>query len=404
MSTSPSWFDQEKFSRLVKKVGPKPVTEPLPPHPGVEQENRSLSGEVLASTARISLVSKPPSLLSEHRALPALPRRTSPLPSLKTLFSNPAPARQVPSPGQPSTEESGTSAETSPDGEEVKEETGATHDADAPISHEGEALAEVWQKMGLLNEELAHAIQDRDQAVNEGTFLREQLRQAQEALKSKQGPAVSTEELALVAKERDEAVAEAQAVRAQLKAPPSVTKTDAFSKTKELVFLAGERDQARKEYAALRKEFETLKQEQTAPKEESGKVRKELEQQVEGFRQKLEERNRELAALKANPGGAAGGGDEKLKEEVASLREQLARAKEEGSVAQRGLALSQKALHETRDTLREATEGTSLSRHNFDNLKNECSTLAQQNTVLQAQNDQLTRELAATKSKLTTRL
>jgi len=411
MSTSPSWFDQEKFSRLVKKVGPKPVTEPLPPHPGVEQENRSLSGEGLASTARISLVSKPPSLLSEHRALPALPRRTSPLPSLKTLFSNPAPARQAPSSGQPSTEESGpgTSAETSPDSEEVKEETGIpTADAGAPITHEGEALAEVWQKMGQLNEELAHAIQDRDQAVNEGILLREQLRQAQEALKGKQGPAASTEELALVAKERDDAVAEAQALRTQLKVPTPVTKTDAFSKTKELVFLAGERDQARKEYAALRKEFETFKQEQTAPKEESGKFRKELEQQVEGFRQKLEERNRELAALKANPGSAAsggsGGGEEKLKEEVASLREQLSRAKDEVSIAQRGLTLSQKALHETRDTLREATEGTSLSRHNFDNLKNECSTLAQQNTVLQAQNDQLTRELAATKSKLTTRL
>jgi hypothetical protein len=54
--------------------------------------------------------------------------------------------------------------------------------------------------------------------------------------------------------------------------------------------------------------------------------------------------------------------------------------------------------------LREATEGTSLSRHNFDNLKNECATLTQQNTVLQAQNDQLTRDLAAAKSKLTTRL
>jgi hypothetical protein len=54
--------------------------------------------------------------------------------------------------------------------------------------------------------------------------------------------------------------------------------------------------------------------------------------------------------------------------------------------------------------LREATEGTSLSRHNFDNIKNECAILAQQNTVLQAQNDQLTRDLAAAKSKMTSRL
>jgi chromosome segregation ATPase len=145
-----------------------------------------------------------------------------------------------------------------------------------------------------------------------------------------------------------------------------------------------------------------LKQDQN-PKEDSGKFRKELEQQLDGFRQKLEERNREIATLKA-AAGSGGNVDEKLKEEVTSLREQLTRAKDELSVAQRGLALSQKALHETRDTLREATEGTSLSRHNFDNLKNECAILSQQNTVLQAQNDQLSRELAATKSKLTTRL
>ena len=98
------------------------------------------------------------------------------------------------------------------------------------------------------------------------------------------------------------------------------------------------------------------------------------------------------------------GGDEKQELEGASLREQLARTKEELSIAQRGLALSQKALQQTRDTLREATEGTSLSRHNFDNLKNECAILAQQNSTLQTQNEQLTRELAAAKSKITTRM
>ena len=45
----------------------------------------------------------------------------------------------------------------------------------------------------------------------------------------------------------------------------------------------------------------------------------------------------------------------------------------------------------------EATEGTSLSRHNFENMKNECATLTQQNTVLQAQNDQLSRDIIAAK-------
>ena len=57
-----------------------------------------------------------------------------------------------------------------------------------------------------------------------------------------------------------------------------------------------------------------------------------------------------------------------------------------------------------RDTLRDATEGTSLSRHNFDNLKNECASLTQQNTVLQAQNEQLSRELAAAKQRQSGRL
>jgi len=386
MSTSPSWFDQEKFSRLVKKVGTKPVTGALPAVPGTGPKNRPLPVEVpaegLAPTSRISLVSKPPSSLPEQRALPALPRRSTPLPTLKALFSQSTLSRYSPSPGPSpaeaadsvSTGESGpgTSAETIFGGEEVKEETGilpddATHeaDADAPFSEEGEDLGSIWHKMGQLNEELARTVQERDQAVNEGILLREQLGQAHEAQEGgkEEGTPAQAQELSL---------------------------------------LTEERDQSRREYATLRKEFETLKQEQS-PKEGSGKVRKELEQQVEGFRQKLEERNREIVALKAHSGGA-GDGDGKLKEEVASLREQLARAKEDSSDAQRGLTLSQKALQETRDTLREATEGTSMSRHNFENLKNECATLGQQNAVLQAQNDQLSRDLAAAKGKSTGRL
>src|SRR5271163_36398 len=122
MSTSPSWFDQEKFSRLNKKKGqknahdvapaspatpsPQPENSPAPfyPPPGssqplpegirppsIQEPPREPS---LASTANISLVSKPPSLLAEQRALPTLPRRTMPLPALKSLFpSAPAPIR-----------------------------------------------------------------------------------------------------------------------------------------------------------------------------------------------------------------------------------------------------------------------------------------------------------------------
>jgi len=137
MSTSPSWFDQEKFSRLVKKVGTRPLPEAPPGQHGAEQG--SIPGEGMAPTSRISLVSKPPSLLAEHRALPALPRRTAPMPSLKKLFPSPALSRP-PSSGRPS-------PETHPVGEEIKDETGdAPHDPDP--GQEEDALAEVWHKMG----------------------------------------------------------------------------------------------------------------------------------------------------------------------------------------------------------------------------------------------------------------
>ena len=361
MSTSPSWFDQEKFSRLVKKVG-KTVPLPAPDQPGTDPEARP-PGEGLASTARISLVSKPPSLLAENRALPALPRRTAPLPSLKSIF--PAATQRIkaelPEKLEPS-REAAPLMETVPDVEEKKEapaKVTAPGETGAMPNVESEDLAELWQKMSLLNEELAYAVQDRDQALHDNAVLLEELREAQAAAKE---PVVA----------------------------PNA------GKTQELALVTQERDGARKEYAELRMQFENLKRQEQGPRDDSAKVRKDLEQ-------KLEEKNKEISALKATT-AAVGGGDQRVTGEMTSLREQLAKAKEEASVAQRGLMLSQKALHETRDALREATEGTSLSRHNFDNLKNECATLAQQNTVLQAQNDQLTRELAATKSKITSRL
>ena len=391
MSTSPSWFDQEKFSRLVKKVGPKTVTEPLPSTFGQDPENRPVGPEGLASTAHISLVSRPPSLLSEPRALPALPRRTSPLPNLRPLFATQA--KQPAPSAQPATE-------TRPGGEGTGNPAGAGQEGAATATHNEEDLTEVWQKMELLNEELARAIHERDQALNEGLILREELRKAEDAGKGVNSLGVSVEELELVSKQRDDAIAEVQSLRAKaLQAQAPAKDPSEPSKTQELTLVTGERDSARKQYAALRTQFEAYKDEYSS-KDDGGKVRKEFEQQIEELRQKLAEREREVLVLKSS----VTGGDEKLKEEVLSLREQLTRAKDEGSVAQRGLALSQKALQETRDTLREATEGTSLSRHNFDNLKNECAMLTQQNSSLQAQNDQLTRDLAAAKSKLTGRL
>ena len=546
MSTSPSWFDQEKFSRLVKKVGPKTVTEVLPSILGSEPETRP--PEHLASTARISLVSKPSSLLSEQRALPTLPRRTGPLPNLKALFPaptppSPAPAREIPA--ETAKEESG---------EDSPAPTGtAPHEQD-----EGEMI-EIWHKMSLLNEELARTVLERDQALHDIANLREQMRRNAEAgapradgptaeeidkltkerddalaqsqglrLQVLQAKDASAGELAKVtkerdelraeadklrtelqqakeastgdstnlAKERDDARAEAEKLRAELQQAKEASSGDAFKLTKdrddaraeteklrtelqqakeasagdaskltkerddaraeteklrtelqqakeasagdltkltkerddayaeldklraefmaanqsakekedagsgrvqEIASLTGERDQARRQYADLRMQFEKLKAEQS-PREETIKFRKEWEQQ-------LEERDKEIVTLKASAEvAAASAGDDKLKTELGSLREQMAKLKEEASVAQRGLALSQKALQQTRDALREATEGTSLSRHNFDNLKNECAILAQQNTVLQAQVDQLTRESGASKLKITTRV
>jgi chromosome segregation ATPase len=424
MSTSPSWFDQEKFSRLVKKVGPKHVPEAAPTPSGAEPTGPTGQGtrssqpiprtpaEVSqASTAHISLVSKPPSLLSEHRALPTLPRRTVPLPGLKALFTSPDSTLRPPATGQipPLTPEENAAEFGFPaTGAEQNEE--GTSPEQLP-EEEGD-LSAVWEKMVLLNEELAQTIDERDKAINEGNVLREQLQQADEAQAGQEGEAGSSEKILNLTKERDEALTEIKNLREQLgKTPEAATNEGSAEQAKEISLLTEERDQARKQYATLRNQFESLKHEQAPPREDSAKARKEMEQQLEGFRVKLEERNREIAAMKANPGagdanagGASNDETEKLRQDLTGLREQLQRAKDETSVAQRGLALSQKALQETRDTLREATEGTSLSRHNFDSLKGECATLAQQNTVLTAQNEQLQRDLNAVKSKLTSRL
>jgi hypothetical protein len=499
MSTSPSWFDQEKLNRLVKKVGPKkqlsepaaatpapsssqplppapthspllspakpsesqalppksdsqrlPETKPsdsqaLPPKPSDSQslpkasdsqrlpdapptDEVAASEQSIASTSRISLVSKPTSTLSEHRSLPALPRRTTPLPGLKSLFQNsPQEAGVPPTVEMPSVitqplPEPIRAPESKPEKEKtdfgpIDEETGFPRLTD-PLAAGDDDLAGIWQKMALLNEELAQTIQERDHALGDINQMREQLRVSDELLaKQNAGP---SDDLAQVARERDNALAELKALKEKpaQRASQEIKLPDGVTKTKELVFLTQERDQARKEYSELRRQFEGLKREQVPsgppplPRDDVAKVRKELEQQLDGFRLQLEEKKKEIAALKAAPAppplpasfGTPIEPDDKLKAEIAELKAQVAKFKEDASIAQRGLALSQKALQETRETLRDATEGTSLSRHNFDNLKNECASLTQQNTVLQAQNEQLSRELAAAKQRQSGRI
>jgi len=509
MSTSPSWFDQDKLNRLVKKVGPKKLSEPaaatpapssspalppaptpnaflspakpesqaLPPKPSDSQsipkasdsqrlaeaktsESQALppkpsdsqsipkasdsqklpeptaaepaSTEVappeqsVASTARISLVSKPSSALNEQRSLPALPRRTTPLPGLKSLFQSPGPEAsappvvEMPSVITQPLPEPVRAPEPAPAPAKVEKaelgsvdpETGFPKLID-PLAAGDDDLAGIWQKMALLNEELAQTIQERDHALGDINQLRDQLRVSDELL-AKHNAEPSTD-LAVITRERDEALAELKALKEKpdKRASQEIKLPEGVTKTKEIVFLTQERDQARKEYSDLRKQFEGLKKEQVTsgppplPRDDVAKVRKELEQQLDGFRLQLEQKNKEIAALKAAPAppplpasfGTPVEPDDKLKAEIAELKAQLAKAKEDASIAQRGLALSQKALQETRETLRDATEGTSLSRHNFENLKNECASLTQQNTVLQAQNEQLSRELAAAKSQ-----
>ena len=354
------------------------------------------------------------------------------MPNLKSLYPA-APAAPPPAPPQAE-----TAVEVEPGHEETAPPSPVAQVEPASES-EQEELSEIWQKMSLLNEELARATLDRDQALHDLANLREQMRRTRETreeqnhppsteelaklakerddaiahaqglrvqvLQAKDAASGSAEELAKLTKERDEALAEGQTLRAQLLEEKDAARENeaaASGRAQEMAILTHERDQSRRQYADLRADFEKLKAEQ-APREETVKFRKEWEQQLDELKRKLEEKDKEIAALKTSA-ETAGGADEKIKQEIASLRQQMAKSKEEASIAQRGLALSQMALQQTRDTLREATEGTSVSRHNFDNLKNECALLAQQNTVLQAQIDQLTRDLNAAKAKVTTRL
>ena len=59
--------------------------------------------------------------------------------------------------------------------------------------------------------------------------------------------------------------------------------------------------------------------------------------------------------------------------------------------------------HDAPRALREASEGGGGSKATLDNLKNENSTLVQQNMLLQAQHDQVARELSSAKAKLSSK-
>ena len=165
--------------------------------------------------------------------------------------------------------------------------------------------------------------------------------------------------------------------------------TDAMaSQLEELSHVIDERDSVRRDYASLREQFETLKLDRSQL--DSHEANQVLQDEIKQLRDQLA--NRGPSAPAAGAAGATG--------DVAAMREQVKQAKEEASLAHRGLALSQKALQETREALREATEGSSSTKGNLEEARKERAGLIRQNQLLQGQVDQLTREISAAKAKL----
>ena len=405
MTTSPSWFDQEKFSRLVKKVGPKPS-------PG--QVAREAAGRL--SQVGKAVPTEPPSPLPaskpELRPEPQIPVPSSvssaPLPALRPIFEyDMSPVADTPPQAAEPQPVPKVSAEVRPVRAKAQPEAATRPEGDdnipAPqLQQSNQDLAEAWERITSLNEELFRAIQERDQARSEGVDLREQLRQAGQMTDDRAAMAAQIDELSRVAQERDQAKIEIADLRDRLRVAQesAVAQQSGGASAEELSRVIQERDNARREYADLREVYETLKQYQGAPESGSDSKSTELEQEVALLRQQLAEK--EQQGVKENAGGME---DviQTLKQQLNTLQEEVAQAKDDASVAQRGLALSQKALQETRDALREASEGSSMTKGNLANLKSECSTLVQQNMLLQAQLDQVSRELSAAKSKVASR-
>lgn len=426
MSTSPSWFDQEKFSRLVKKVGTKPAaggtpkeakprqapeaaaraanripssalapsvkasqpmgkpTSPLPPMPAPEpiapepetDEPEAIEPAVAekpaepitAEPADNPLPDFPASILPpEPRSVSPLSRRTTPLPNLKSLFEydkSPVP--------EAAPAETPEKKETPADPKQIDSKTGLTEpeidDRDIP-----------WNSPALLPEEpAATATEGRP---GELELLRDQLSKLDE-----------------ITQERDDARREAEMLRARLMQADEPKAGGAPPASDELTRALEDRDGARRDYANLREQFETLKAEQFRLRNEGPKKDPELQREIESLRAQIAEREEEINAMKLDPIGVDPEVDS-LREEADVLQKQLNQAREEASIAQRGLALSQKALQETRDALREATEGSSQMKSSLESLKNECATLVQQNMLLQAQHDQLSREISNLRTK-----
>jgi hypothetical protein len=199
------------------------------------------------------------------------------------------------------------------------------------------------------------------------------------------------EDLATANRERDEARMEVIVLRSRVEAGEQKQRdTDAMaSQLEELSHVIDERDSVRRDYASLREQFETLKLDRSQL--DSHEANQVLQDEIKQLRDQLASRG---------PGAPAPTGATGPTADVAALREQVKQSKEEASLAHRGLALSQKALQETREALREATDGSSSTKGNLEEAKKERAGLVRQNQLLQGQVDQLTREISAAKAKL----
>jgi archaellum component FlaC len=411
MSTSPSWFDQEKFSHLVKKVGRKPASGTpeaparVPPPTAPEKDTRRLARASLAPKAPETLAQPPAPAGSslppldtvirapadpnvketdpthspislpnpEVRSVSPLARRTTPLPNLKPIFEYEKP--EVPSAiVGPDSAEAKSESDEEP---EEKEEVSSPEVADKPsfpgFQQPSEDLSSGWSSGPSLKDD---PFRPKGESETEGAQEMDELLQ-----------------------ELEDARNEAALLRAQLEeADKPRASSQASGGDDELTRALEERDRVRRDYAGLREQFETLKHEQVRTRGESGGEGAEDSDQLAELRKELAERDEEINAVKISSIGLE---DviQTLKQELNAVQTQIHPSRDEASIAQRGLALSQKALQETRDALREASESSSHMKTSLENLKNECSTLVQQNIMLQAQNEQLTRELNALKNK-----
>jgi hypothetical protein len=300
--------------------------------------------------------------------IPIAPRTPLPTPDDKPLFGYDASEK-------PSASVGATGIPKVPDlPPELMEPEENGEETTAPASSSTD-LAELREQFELLTQERDQALAELEVARGHGgTASDDQLAQ----------------DLATAIRERDEARMEVIVLRSRIDAAEQTQRdTEAMaSQLEELSHVIDERDSVRRDYASLREQFENLKLDRSQL--DSGEETEKLRAEVAQLQEQLAGRG---PAAGASAGGAASG-------DIAALQEELRQAKEETSLAHRGLALSQKALQETRDALREATEGSSASKGNLDEAKKERAGLLRQNQLLQGQVEQLTRDLSAAKAKL----